>query len=127
MEGYEMLQVGWLSILPPLLAIILALLTKEVYSSLLIGVASGLVIYSCSAGTGVMEGLFMVPKMMAEQIGGNGFMILFLSLLALWSLWSPWPGDRGPTGTGPAKDQVPRRSQDLYGRSGLPDLYRRLF
>lgn len=81
MEGYEMLQVGWLSILPPLLAIVLALLTKEVYSSLLVGVASGLVIYSCSAGTGVMEGLFMVPKMMAEQIGGNGFMILFLSLL----------------------------------------------
>ena len=81
MEGFEILQVGWLSILPPVLAIVLALITKEVYSSLLVGVASGLVIYSCAAGTGILEGLFMVPQMMAEQISGNGFMILFLALL----------------------------------------------
>lgn len=81
MEGFELLQVGWLSVLPPILAIVLALLTKEVYSSLLVGVASGLIIYSCAAGTGVWEGLFLVPQMMAEQIGGNGFMILFLALL----------------------------------------------
>ena len=33
-----MIETGWISILPPLIAIALALLTKEVYSSLLVGV-----------------------------------------------------------------------------------------
>ena len=37
---------GWLSILPPILAITLALLTKEVISSLLIGIVSGTLIYA---------------------------------------------------------------------------------
>ena len=32
--GLEMIDAGWLSILPPVVAITLALLTKEVYSSL---------------------------------------------------------------------------------------------
>ena len=36
---------GWLSILPPLIAISLALVTKEVISSLLIGILSGTFIY----------------------------------------------------------------------------------
>ena len=37
---------GWLSILPPVIAIVLALCTKEVISSLLIGILSGTLIYS---------------------------------------------------------------------------------
>ena len=41
---------GWLSILPPLIAIVLALLTKEVFSSLLIGLFSGMLIYTFSTG-----------------------------------------------------------------------------
>ena len=35
---------GWLSILPPIIAITLALVSKEVFSSLLIGILSGTVI-----------------------------------------------------------------------------------
>ena len=38
MEPYA---AGWLSILPPIIAIVLALITKEVFSSLLIGIFSG--------------------------------------------------------------------------------------
>ena len=87
MEGLELLQVGWLSILPPVLAIALALITKEVYSSLLVGVASGMVIYSCAAGTGVLEGLFLVPRMMAEQISGQ-------------RVYDPIPGAFGRPGGG---------------------------
>lgn len=49
--GLEMIDVGWLSILPPLIAIALALITKEVYSSLFIGLFSGMCIYSFSTGT----------------------------------------------------------------------------
>ena len=36
----------WWALIPPLLAIILAFVTKEVYSSLFIGVAVGAVLYS---------------------------------------------------------------------------------
>ena len=36
----------WWSLVPPLLAIILALVTKEVYSSLFIGVAFGALLYA---------------------------------------------------------------------------------
>lgn len=42
----EPLYAGWLSIIPPILAIALALITKEVISSLLIGILSGALIYS---------------------------------------------------------------------------------
>lgn len=81
MEGYDLINAGLLSILPPLIAIILALITKEVYSALLVGVVSGLIIYGASSGIGVVEGVLLTPQLMAEQIGGNGSMILFLSLL----------------------------------------------
>ena len=46
MEGFELLSTGVWSILPPLLALGLALITKEVYSSLLVGVFSGPVSYT---------------------------------------------------------------------------------
>lgn len=36
----------WWSLVPPLLAIVLALVTKEVYSSLFIGVAFGALLYT---------------------------------------------------------------------------------
>ncbi len=81
MEGYELINAGILSILPPLIAIVLAIVTKEVYSSLLLGVVSGLVIYGVQSGIGLFQGILLTPQMMAEQIGGNGFMILFLGLL----------------------------------------------
>ena len=45
------------SLLPPVVAIGLALITKEVYSSLFIGILTGGVIYAFSAGTG-FEGMF---------------------------------------------------------------------
>lgn len=81
MEGFEMINVGIWSILPPLIAIGLALITKEVFSSLLVGIFSGMLIYNLMSGSTILQAIIMVPQMMAEQIGGNGTMILFLSLL----------------------------------------------
>ena len=46
MEGFALIDTGIWSIVPPLLALGLALLTKEVYSSLTIGVFVGMVIYT---------------------------------------------------------------------------------
>ena len=41
----EHVNVGFLSILPPIIAIVLALKSKDVVSSLIIGILSGTVIY----------------------------------------------------------------------------------
>lgn len=85
MEGFELISTGAWSILPPLLALGLALLTKEVYSSLLVGVFSGLIIYEFTLeGAGINQlitAFCMIPQIMAEQISSNGALILFLALL----------------------------------------------
>jgi len=81
MEGLELINAGWLSILPPVLAIVLALVTKEVILSLTAGVLSGMLIYAGCTGGSIIEAFVNIPNMMAEQIGGNGMMLLFLALL----------------------------------------------
>ena len=47
---FTMIETGWLSILPPIIAIALALLTKEVYSSLFIGVFFFFFFYEFASG-----------------------------------------------------------------------------
>ncbi|MDR0515029.1 MAG: hypothetical protein LBG81_07715, partial [Coriobacteriaceae bacterium] len=85
MEGFDLINTGFWSIVPPILALGLALITKEVYSSLTIGVFVGMIIYQFTlSGPGfsqLIDSFTMVPRMMAEQIGGNGALILFLALL----------------------------------------------
>ena len=46
MESGSMFIGTWWALVPPLLAIVLAFITKEVYSSLFIGVAVGAMLYS---------------------------------------------------------------------------------
>ena len=85
MEGFDLINTGIWSIVPPILALALALITKEVYSSLTIGVFSGMVIYQFSLNGAGLDQLIssftMMPQIMAEQISGNGALILFLALL----------------------------------------------
>ena len=85
MEGFVLLDTGAWSLVPPLLALALALVTKEVYSSLLIGIVSGLLIYQFSlAGVGLeqtIDGLCLLPNIFIEQISANAGLILFLALL----------------------------------------------
>lgn len=85
MEGFDLISAGVWSIVPPILALGLALITKEVYSSLAIGVFTGMVIYQFTLkGAGfeqLVDSFTMVPQMMAEQIAGNGALLLFLALL----------------------------------------------
>lgn len=79
--GLEMIQAGWLSILPPLVAIILALITKEVYSSLFIGIFAGMFIYCTGTGTSLIMAVQYVIDMMAAKLGDNAMMVIFLGLL----------------------------------------------
>ncbi len=79
--GLEMIDAGWLSILPPVVAITLALLTKEVYSSLFLGILTGMCVYCFSTGGSLLQAVTYVFDMMAGKIGDNGYMIIFLVLL----------------------------------------------
>lgn len=77
----QMIETGMLSIIPPLLAIILALTTKEVYSSLFLGVLSGTVIYCICGGGSFVQSVQYIFDMMATKIGDNAYMVVFLALL----------------------------------------------
>ena len=81
-----MIEAGWLSIVPPILAIALALLTKEVYSSLFIGILSGMLIYAFLGGGTVFSAASMTFDMMSSKIADNAYMIIFLALL--WAVVS---------------------------------------
>ena len=78
---FTMIETGWLSILPPIIAIALALLTKEVYSSLFIGVFSGMLIYAFASGGTIVSASAMTFDMMSSKISDNSYMIIFLALL----------------------------------------------
>ncbi len=83
----EAIQAGWLSILPPVIAIILAFLTKEVISSLMLGVLSGSLIYAVLAHDGIMMVAAKTVETAFSTMGGTGGsvskfnILLFLSLL----------------------------------------------
>lgn len=69
---------GWLSILPPLIAIILAIVTKEVLSSLLVGIVAGILIFTNGH---IVETIKVLGQLIGSQIESNGSMLLFLGLL----------------------------------------------
>ena len=77
----------WWAIFPPLLAIFLALITKEVYSSLFFGIVSGGLLYSGFAFEGtmthVMKDGFISSISDAYNIGILLFLVLLGSLVAM--------------------------------------------
>ena len=92
---FTMIETGWLSILPPIIAIALALITKEVYSSLFIGIVSGMLIYASAGNGNVFSAAAMTFDMMSSKIADNAYMIIFLALLwAVVSLVSRSGGSR---------------------------------
>ena len=76
-------NVGMLSLVPPLIAITLALLTKEVISSLMIGILSGGLIYTLATGASLAETAAFPFEVMAKTVGtpDKFNIILFLALL----------------------------------------------
>ena len=78
---FTMIETGWLSLLPPIIAITLALVTKEVYSSLFIGLFSGMLIYSFAGSGTIVSAVATTFDMMYAKIADNAYMIIFLALL----------------------------------------------
>ena len=75
----DAVYVGWLSILPPIIAIILALITKEVLFSLITGVLSGAFIYSIATGLNPAVGPVQVTfDIMIQKADMNIILFCFL-------------------------------------------------
>lgn len=72
---------GW-ALLPPIIAIALALITKEVYISLFVGIVSGAALYSGFSPMGTVEAIFTV---MMEKLGDswNIGILIFLVFLGI--------------------------------------------
>lgn len=110
-------NVGWLSLLPPLIAIALALITKEVISSLMIGILSGTLIYSLNMGLNPIVGVAETTvKLMASRIDVN--ILLFLALLGALVVVVTMAGGSSAYGRWASKKLKTRRSA-LLATSGL--------
>ncbi len=72
------------SVLPPVIAILLALVTKEVYSSLFIGVLSGAVLYAGADFSGIMDHLVNDGLIAALADAGNMGIVIFLVILGMF-------------------------------------------
>ena len=123
-ETFALISTGAWSIVPPLLALVLALITKEVYSSLTIGVFVGMVIYEFFlAGAGVeplIAAFTDVPTAMALQISSNGALLLFLALLgALTVVIATAGGSRAYAEWVSTRIKSPRMAQVLTAVLGI--------
>ena len=78
---FESIQAGILSIVPPLIAISLALITKEVVFSLILGILSGTLIYSLASGLGILATFHVASDLMISKVGDNASMVIFLAVL----------------------------------------------
>ena len=77
----EAVDFGILSIIPPVLSIILALVTREVISSLFIGILSGATIYAVYTNAGFLGIFKIIFNLMAHALGKNMLIIVFISIL----------------------------------------------
>ena len=71
----------WWALVPPVLAIVLALITKEVYSSLFIGIVSGALLYADFSLEGTVNHIFKGGIIEVLSQKGNVGIIIFLVFL----------------------------------------------
>lgn len=114
MEPYA---AGWLSIVPPIVAIVLALLTKEVLSSLLIGILTGTLIYTIGTDGNVIMGTLQTTfTLMGNKVDFN--ILIFTSLLGALVYVVAMSGGTKAYGNW-AVERVKTRRATLFSTSGL--------
>ena len=74
-----MAETAW-SVLPPVITIVLALATKEVYMSLIIGIFSGALMFS---NFHLLESVLTMFGVMEQKVGGNVNILVFLVILGI--------------------------------------------
>ena len=77
----ESVQQSYWSLIPPIIAIILALVTKEVYSSLFIGIVTGCLLYSGFSFEGTMTHIFTDGIIGSLADAWNVGILIFLVIL----------------------------------------------
>ena len=68
----------WAAVIPPVIAIVLALITKEVYSSLFLGIVIGALLYAGGNPIVAVEHFFAI---LHEEVSGNLGIVIFLIIL----------------------------------------------
>ena len=68
----------WAALIPPVIAIVLALITKEVYSSLFLGIVVGALLYAGGNPIVAVEHFFAI---LHEEVSGNLGIVIFLIIL----------------------------------------------
>ena len=74
-----MVESAW-SLLPPIITIVLALATKEVYMSLIVGIFVGALMFTGFDILGAIDAFFAI---MSDKVGGNVYILVFLVLLGI--------------------------------------------
>ena len=82
-EELPALYATWWSVLPPLVAIALALITKEVYSSLFLGVLCGGILYAGADFAGILNHVLIDGMVGSLSDGWNVGILLFLVFLGI--------------------------------------------
>lgn len=86
-----MVTFGWLSILPPLLAIVLAIKTKHVYISLILGIWLGwTIIYGWNPVSGVIHTLDIIVSVFKDE--SNTRVVLFSALIGAIITFTQYSG-----------------------------------
>ncbi len=80
-EGETEVRGSWWALLPPIIAIGLALITKEVYSSLFVGILSGALLYSNFSFTGTVDGI--INGGLIDAVSGSAGIFIFLVELGI--------------------------------------------
>lgn len=74
-----MVETVW-SLVPPIITIALALITKEVYMSLIVGIFVGAMMFT---GFDLLASIDTLFSIMANSVGGNVYILVFLVLLGI--------------------------------------------
>ena len=78
-EGTGMVRASWWALVPPVIAIGLALITKEVYSSLFVGILAGSILGSNFSFTGTMD--ILTSNGLIDAVSGTAGIFIFLVVL----------------------------------------------
>ncbi|MDO4860919.1 MAG: Na+/H+ antiporter NhaC family protein, partial [Bacillota bacterium] len=97
-EAKPALYGTWWSIVPPLVAIVLALITKEVYSSLFLGVLVGGILYAGASLTGILDRVFVKGIVGSLSDGYNVGILIFLVILGAMVVLMNQSGGSGAFG-----------------------------
>ncbi len=74
-----MVRASWWALVPPVIAIVLALITKEVYSSLFVGILAGSILGSNFSFTGTMD--ILTSNGLIDAVSGTAGIFIFLVVL----------------------------------------------